>query len=119
MARRRKPSKADRLFSKRVRAVEQGDDTSLLDVVDTLLNNGVVVNGDVVLGLANVDLIYAKLSVLLSALDKIFPAPPKRRGQASGIDRAAASVHEPKEKRQTGTRSARSRARRGSTRNTD
>jgi hypothetical protein len=45
--------------------------SSLLDVVDNVLNKGMVVHGDVILGVANVDLIYAKLSVLLAALDKI------------------------------------------------
>jgi hypothetical protein len=45
-------------------------DGSLLDVVDSLLNKGVVLQGEVVLGVANVDLIYLKLSALLSALDR-------------------------------------------------
>jgi hypothetical protein len=34
-----------------------------------------VVNGDLILGVANVDLIYAKLSVLLAALDKVTKDP--------------------------------------------
>src|SRR3954465_696933 len=46
-------------------------ESSLLDVIDNVLNKGMVLNGDLVLGVANVDLIYAKLSVLLAALDKI------------------------------------------------
>lgn len=46
------------------------DQSSLLDVVDNVLNKGAVVKGDVVLGVANVDLIYVKLSVLLAAFDK-------------------------------------------------
>jgi hypothetical protein len=46
-------------------------DASLLDVVDNLLNKGVVLSGDVVLGLAGVDLIYVRLSVLLCAADRI------------------------------------------------
>lgn len=46
-------------------------DASLLDVVDNLLTKGVVLSGDVVLGLAGVDLIYARLSVLLCASDRI------------------------------------------------
>jgi len=45
--------------------------SSLLDVVDNVLNKGMLLNGDLILGVANVDLIYAKLSVLLAALDKI------------------------------------------------
>jgi hypothetical protein len=45
-------------------------DTSLLDVVDNLLNKGVVLQGDVVLALADVDLVYLRLSVLLCAADR-------------------------------------------------
>lgn len=51
-------------------------DASLLDVVDHLLNKGVVVTGDVMLGLAGVDLVYLRLSALLCAADLI--APPRR-----------------------------------------
>ncbi|MEA2692081.1 MAG: Gas vesicle protein, partial [Acidobacteriota bacterium] len=38
-----------------------GADGSLLELVDHLLNQGVVVTGDVVLGLAGVDLVYLRL----------------------------------------------------------
>jgi Gas vesicle protein len=47
-------------------------DGSLLDLVDNLLNKGVVVTGEVVLGLAGVDLVYVRLSALLCAADRIF-----------------------------------------------
>lgn len=49
------------------------DDSSLLDIVDNVLNNGVVLSGDLTIGLAQVDLIYAKLSVLLAAADRVLP----------------------------------------------
>jgi hypothetical protein len=49
------------------------EDTSLLDIVDNLLNKGVVLNGDLTLGLARVELIYARLSLLLSAADRVLP----------------------------------------------
>ena len=58
-------------------------DTSLLEVVDNLLTKGVVLTGDVVLGIAGVDLIYARLSVLLCTVDRLLaaqddaPAPPR------------------------------------------
>jgi Gas vesicle protein K/Gas vesicle protein len=45
--------------------------SSLLEVVDRLLNRGVVATGDVVLGLAGVDLIYLRLSALLCAADRL------------------------------------------------
>ena len=40
------------------------EDASLLDVVDSVVNHGVVLQGDLILGVANVDLIYIKLSAL-------------------------------------------------------
>lgn len=51
----------------------EGGEGSLLDLVDHLLNQGVVLTGDVVIGLANIDLIYLRLSVLLCAADRILP----------------------------------------------
>lgn len=48
-------------------------DASLLDLVDNLLTQGVVVSGDIVLSLAEVDLVYLRLSVLLCAADRVLP----------------------------------------------
>jgi hypothetical protein len=49
------------------------DDTTLLDVIDNLLSRGVVLNADVILALANVDLVYLRLSALLCAADRVLP----------------------------------------------
>ena len=49
------------------------EDASLLDIVDNLLNKGVVLNGDLTIALAQVDLVYARLSLLLSAADRVLP----------------------------------------------
>ena len=46
-------------------------DKSLADVIDSLLNRGVVLNADVILALANVDLIYVRLSALICAADRL------------------------------------------------
>ena len=46
-------------------------DSSLLDLVDNLLNRGVVISGDVMLGLAGVDLVYLRLSALLCSADRV------------------------------------------------
>lgn len=54
---------------------------SLLDLVDNLLDQGVVVTGDAVLGLAGVDLVYLRLSLLLAAADRVLPPSPTRRGE--------------------------------------
>lgn len=62
-------------------------DSTLLDVIDHLLNKGVMANGDVTLGVAGIDLIYLRLSALLCAADRILPPdaatrPRKRRGRS-------------------------------------
>jgi hypothetical protein len=54
------------------RIIDQSD-SSLLDVLDNLLNRGVVLNADIVLALAGVDLVYLRLSALLCAADRILP----------------------------------------------
>ena len=84
MARRTKhQDKADWLAPKPIADVE--DRSSLLDVLDSVLNRGAVVNGDIVLGVANVDLIYVKLSVLLAAFDKAFNSSTNRRPVSTRI----------------------------------
>ena len=52
------------------RIIDQSD-SSLLDVIDNLLNRGVVLNADIILALANVDLVYLRLSALLCAADRV------------------------------------------------
>jgi len=46
---------------------------SLVDVLDSLLNQGVVLNADLILALADVDLVYVRLSALLCAADRVLP----------------------------------------------
>ena len=65
--------------------LETPQDATLFDMLDKLLNKGVVLNGDIVLGVAGVDLVYLRLSSLLCAIDLIFPdAAGKRRRHNSG-----------------------------------
>ena len=52
------------------RIIDQSD-SSLLDVLDNLLNQGVVLNADIILALAGVDLVYLRLSALLCAADRV------------------------------------------------
>jgi len=48
-------------------------DQTLVDVIDQLLNKGVVLTGDVTLGVAGIDLIYLRLSSILCAADRLLP----------------------------------------------
>jgi hypothetical protein len=52
------------------RIVDQ-DEASLLDLIDNLLSKGVMLNADLILALANVDLVYVRLSALLCAADRV------------------------------------------------
>jgi hypothetical protein len=58
-------------------------EASLLDVVDRLLNKGVLATGDVTLGVAGVDLIYLRLSTILCAADRVLPPGPDRSPRRS------------------------------------
>jgi gas vesicle protein GvpA/GvpJ/GvpM family len=65
--------------SKVARIIDRSD-SSLLDVIDNLLNQGVVLSAEMILALANVDLVFVRLSALLCAADRILPPddrPPK------------------------------------------
>ena len=50
--------------------LEQAD-ASMLDLIDNVLTKGVVIDGEIMLGLANVDLVYLRLSAILCAADRI------------------------------------------------
>jgi hypothetical protein len=52
-------------------------DATLLELVDHVLNQGVVVTGDVMLSIAGVDLVYVRLSALLCAADRLFASERK------------------------------------------
>ena len=58
--------------------LDPSEDT-VLDLLDHLLNKGVMLNGDVTLGVAGIDLIYLRLSSIFCAADRIMP--PDRRAQ--------------------------------------
>jgi hypothetical protein len=53
------------------RALLDEADASLLDLVDNVLTKGVVIDGEIILGLAGVDLIYLRLGVILCAADRV------------------------------------------------
>jgi hypothetical protein len=53
------------------REILETADDSLLDLIDNLLNRGVMISGEVVLGLAGVDLIYLRLQAMLCAADRV------------------------------------------------
>ncbi|MGH9513151.1 MAG: gas vesicle protein [Terriglobales bacterium] len=49
-----------------------GDETSLLDVLDHVLNAGVIIRGNLVLSIAGVDLVYLGLDLILTSVETAF-----------------------------------------------
>jgi len=58
--------------------VLEGPESTVLDVLDHLLTKGVMLNGDVTLGVAGIDLIYLRLASILCAADRVLPRAPLR-----------------------------------------
>lgn len=59
------------------------DESSLLDLIDNLLSKGVMLNAELILALADVDLVYIRLSALLCAADRVLPRRMTRRSTPS------------------------------------
>jgi hypothetical protein len=95
MATRRRPGVRGADSRTPADAVLDANDTTLLDVLDKLLNKGVVLNGDVVLGVAGVDLVYLRLSSLLCAIDRVLPPPANRRGVRRRHNRGPRPLRKP------------------------
>jgi hypothetical protein len=93
MATRPKPIGADSRTP--ADAVLDSTDTTLLDLLDKLLNKGVVLNGDVVMGVAGVDLLYLRLSGLLCAVDRLLPPAPDRQGSRRRHNRGPRRLKKP------------------------
>lgn len=73
--RRRRPSRAS---STAAEASLHGSPTparsqSLLDVVDSVIDKGLALDAELVLGLADIDLIYLRAGALVAAADRVFP----------------------------------------------
>ena len=58
-------------------------EASLLDLLDRLLEKGVMANGDLTLGVAGIDLIYVRLAALLCAADRVLPRDPSAPARKS------------------------------------
>ncbi len=51
--------------------VIKSKEVTLLEILDRVLDKGVVISGDIVISVADVDLIYLGLKVLLSSVETI------------------------------------------------
>ncbi len=60
------------------------DEISLLDILDHVLNSGVVIHGSIVISLAGVDLVYLGLNVILTSIETAL-----RNIEAHGVSAAS------------------------------
>ena len=55
-----------------ITGTDAADETSLLDILDHVLNAGVIIRGNLVISLAGVDLIYVGIDVILTSVETAF-----------------------------------------------
>ena len=60
-----RPARPGAVVNEQARPLEQ--QVTLLELVDRVLNKGVVLSGDITLSVADVDLVYVSLRVLLAS----------------------------------------------------
>ena len=49
--------------------IDQSKDITILELLDRVLNKGVILTGDVVISVADVDLVYQGIKLLLSSVE--------------------------------------------------
>ena len=63
--------------------INKSKDITLLEILDRVLNKGVVINGDIVISVADIDLIYVGLRILLSSVETM---EKLKRGEIDSSD---------------------------------
>lgn len=69
---------------------ENDDEVSLLEILDHVVNSGVVIHGSIVISLAGVDLIYLGLNVVLTAIETANQSMKKYKPQVQTVARPRA-----------------------------
>ena len=67
-------------------------DISLLDVIDHVLNSGVVIQGSIVISIAGVDLVYLGLNVVLTSVETALRSVDEAEGRAFNTRPASARL---------------------------
>lgn len=49
----------------------ENKDIALIDILDTVLDKGVAIKGDIVISIAGIDLVYLDLRILISAVETL------------------------------------------------
>jgi hypothetical protein len=71
----KRPARRQSRHSAVTQAVD-APETTILDLLDDVLDKGAMLDGDIALGVAGVDLVYLRLSTLLCAADRLLKRQP-------------------------------------------
>jgi gas vesicle structural protein len=77
----------------RSQALVQAREVTLLDLVDRAVDHGVILAGDITIAVADVDLIYVGLQVLLSSVERIQELRAERERAVEGEAREDLKVN--------------------------
>ena len=64
--------------------IDQSKDITILELLDRVLNKGVILTGDIVISVADIDLVYLGVKLMLSSVETM---EQLKSGKAIGVDR--------------------------------
>ena len=71
-------------------------DLSLLETLDHVLNKGLVIAGEITISVADIDLIFVGLNVLVSSVEKAHEVLRERETNARSVARATLAANTPR-----------------------
>ncbi|MEN6454460.1 MAG: gas vesicle protein [Prolixibacteraceae bacterium] len=60
--------------------IDQSRDVTILEILDRVLNKGIVLSGDLVVSVADIDLVYVGVRLLLSSVETMEQMSNKKLG---------------------------------------
>jgi len=64
--------------------IDQSKEITILELLDRVLNKGVILTGDIVISVADIDLVYLGVKLMLSSVETM---EQLKAGKATGVDR--------------------------------
>jgi gas vesicle structural protein len=75
------------------RELNKNDDVALLDVLDAVLEKGVVLKGDIMISIAGIDLVYLDLRILLTSVETLIRSTEEGMLEREALDKENAEIH--------------------------
>ncbi|WP_147804083.1 gas vesicle protein [Alkalicoccus halolimnae] len=74
------------------RELNKNDDVALLDVLDAVLEKGVVLKGDIMISIAGIDLVYLDLRILLTSVETLIRSTEEGMLEREALDKENAEL---------------------------